>query len=276
MRSDSTDITTGKKPPAVERDRGIDMADAISMNPLAFSLPTAQEIRSLWRKLPSEEARVAMLDQFLERLDRLFVNDWAAMYEVITLIRDHAEYWQAQGYVSFEAYWAERGRFAFERLRDLESQHGFAATACPDFFDQQPVRPSTKSVDDGPNPNQPPVDILGDERAMFLWRLDLDNETVEYRRGFLDGRKAGSRCPRLRFRRLKLSFPRIAERILKGVYLVRQRTGKWRVDFVTAEIDAGLETKRKLTRSRVERAARLYEAMTEAERQEFSEQLGLG
>ncbi len=256
------------------QDRGIDLAEGLTLSPMPFSA-TSGNIRDAWKSLPSTEARVKMLDEFVERLDRLFAHDWGAMYELIALIRDYPQYWQDKGYDSFEVFWQEKGGFAFEQLRELERNTGFGNVACPELFVNEVMLPRTKQLNEEPKRIERPSEIAGNERAGILWHLDLDNESKEYKRGYLDGRNAGSRCMRLRFQRLKSEFPRIAKSILQGKYFKRKLNGGWRLDLCAAEKTVGIEKKKRKVQSPASRAARIFSKLNDADRLEFIKLIGL-
>ncbi len=256
-------------------DRGSDLAEGLTLNPLPFS-GSAKDLRAAWEHLPSDEAKSEAIAEFLARLDRLFTHDWAMLYEFIKIIRDTPHYWLDRGYATFEAFWSEHGRFAFERLSDLESQTGFGSLACPGLFSSSGrLGDPTDETNTGPRPTILPADVRADERSQLLWRLDLDNETHEYKRGFLDGRQAGSRCLRLRFRRLKQQFPRIAARVLSGEFFRRPRSGTWRIDLGAAEAIAGIEPKPRSSISPVDRAAKYFQRLSDDERNAFFKTTGI-
>lgn len=256
------------------QDRGIELAEGLTLSPMPFA-STSGNMRDAWESLPSEEARVKMLDEFIERLDRLFAHDWGAMYEMIALIRDYPQYWQDKGYVSFEVFWQEKGSFAFEQLRELEHNTGFGNVACPELFVNGAVLPRMKQFNEEPSRLEKPAEIAGDERAGILWHLDLDNESKEYKRGYLDGRNAGSRCKRLRFQLLKSEFPRIAKAILQRKFFKRKLNGGWRLDLCAAEKSVGIEKKKRKMQSPASRAAKIFSKLNDADRQEFIKLIGL-
>lgn len=265
----------------IEQSNGQAAAARLSFNPLLFAVQSMDNTQEAWDRLDTDEARTAMLDAFFEKLEHLFAKNWAAIYQMISICRDYKQYWRNAGFDSFEDFWKERGAFAFEQFAALENAYHYAKTVCPKLFDlslpearrimaefSQIARPRKSRRQSGSSTKNGQALLVG---------IDLDATSSEYRRGYKDGRSAGSSGHRTRFARLKRDHPRIAATVLKGAYLVRQKNGRWKIDLIQAEKDAGVyQRPSSQNRNRIDKVAAAYRKLNKTQRAEFRRRLRLG
>lgn len=99
-----------------------------------------------FNELQTNTARKAFFDKMLATMDRNFSSNWQSVYAAIDLMKREEWYWKEKGFKTFEDFWKQAGKFAFQQFRTLEHSHGFASMVEPELF--QSANTQSRMTDD--------------------------------------------------------------------------------------------------------------------------------